>query len=102
MQKYLPLTYSLEIESRDVNVEIIYGFGRESLNFIFRLFIGINLEQFSFATSRMEHEIYVATAADHVTSASEHKELSVRLFCRNVDGRMNMSCSMAVTVFKYA
>jgi hypothetical protein len=67
LKKYLLLTYSPEIESRDVNVEIIYGFGRESLNFIFPLCIGINLEQYSFATSPMEHKIYVATAAEHVS-----------------------------------
>jgi hypothetical protein len=60
------LFYRPEIESCDVNVEIIYSCGRESLYFIFRLCIGINLEQYSFATSPAEHEIYVAASADHV------------------------------------
>jgi len=48
-------------------VEIIYSFGHESLYFIFRLCIGINLQQYSFATGPVEHEIYVAAAADHVS-----------------------------------
>lgn len=48
-------------------MDIIYSLGRESLNFIFRLCIGINLEQYSFATSPVEHEIYVAAAADYVS-----------------------------------
>jgi len=48
-------------------VEIIYSVCRESLYFIFRLCIGINLEQYSFAMSPVEHEIYVAAAADHVS-----------------------------------
>jgi hypothetical protein len=49
-----PSDLSLEIESCDVNVEIIYSFGRESLLFFFSLCIGINLEQYSFATSPIE------------------------------------------------
>jgi hypothetical protein len=45
----------------------MYIFGRECLYFIFRMCIGINLEQYSFATSPVEHEIYVGAAADHVS-----------------------------------
>jgi hypothetical protein len=67
LQKYLILPSSLEIESGDVNVEIIYSFGRESLYFVFRVCIGINLEQYSFATTPVEHEIYVDAAADHAS-----------------------------------
>jgi hypothetical protein len=48
-------------------VEIIYSFGRESLYFIFRLCIVINLEQYSFATTPVEQEIYVAAASDLVS-----------------------------------